>query len=819
MIILFPFRKAAFRQNLLLLLFLYVGLSFDSQAQKSLNNAKTYFVTGKVTKKNTAEPIAGVSVVVEALKRGTTTSALGYFLLKLPAGKHTLRVSSTGFISQTTPFEITDKGLDLSLTLEEKVTELEEVSVNSQTPQQQLKTLTMGVTQLSMKTLKKLPAFLGETDIIRNVLMLPGISTVGEGATGFNVRGGNIDQNLVLMDDAPVFNTSHFFGLFSVFNPDVVKDFSLYRGGVPAQFGGRASSVLDIRLKEPFKDRFYVQGGVGPVASRLAIDGPIIKDKLGIYVAGRASYAGYLLDISPNPSVQSTEAGFYDLTAKLQYQSGLKDRVSLTFYRGFDLFKLPSDSLSRVEINAGSSRFEWITQNLSARWNHNFSEKLFLNIVGVHSTYESNMIGTNPSNEFDLLQKLTYQQLRADLGFYTEKHKFDAGLSAVRYQIRPGDFVPNNEQSNVNTRLLPEERSLELAAYLTDEWTLTPKLALQVGLRFTHFINQGPGTVYTYRSGVARDSTTITGQRNVGSGEAIQTYNALEPRLALRWAINNEQSVKVSYNRMVQFLQQIANTTAALPTARWKLADTYLQPTVADQWSLGYFHNFGNFETSIEGYYKRLDQVPDFRDGANLLLERYPEAYVLQGVGRSYGVELQVKKNIGKLTGWLAYTFSRSEQQINGAFPEDRINQGKFYPTNFDKPHQINLVGVYQLNKRVSFSANFTYSTGRPFTFPDDKFYVGRTFIGYFSGRNQARIPDYHRLDISVTIDPDYDKKKRLRGSWIFAFYNVYARRNAYSVFFRSNNPSIVQFYNTVGVYRLSVLGTIFPSITYNFKF
>jgi ferric enterobactin receptor len=804
----------------LLCCFLVFFWSFTMVFSQKRPVGKTYFISGNVTRAGSDEALAGANVQVELMGIGTKASKLGYFLLKLPAGQYIVRVSSAGM--ETKNFAIEVKGdMSLNVELTEKNTVLEEVDVKTQAPEKNIKNAQMGVSLLNIKVAKKLPTLLGEVDVIRNVLLLPGVTTVGEGATGFNVRGGSIDQNLVLMENAPIFNSSHLLGLFSVFNPDAVSDLALFKGGIPAQYGGRAASVLDIKLKDPSRDRIYVQGGIGLVASRLSIDGPIIKDKIGFLVAARGSFSDYLFSLIPNESIKQIEANFYDLTAKMDYQLSKNDRIVLTAYRGRDVFKLPSDSLAGIEINAGSSRFEWVSQNATLRWSHVFSKQFSLNLIGVASNYIANIIGVVPANAFSLDSDLLFQNLKIDAGYYPEKHKIDFGYSGVAYTLKPGSLLPTSTISNVNQRILPTEKSLEYSLYVNDDFEISKKISLLYGVRYTLFLNKGATTVYQYKNGVSRDSTYITGSKTYGEGETVQSYSGFEPRVSLRLSTSENSSLKFSYNRMRQYIQLVSNTTAALPTARWKISDEYLHPQTADQISMGYFKNFVNnaVEASVEVYYKNIQDVTDYKDGANLLIERYPEAYLLQGTGRAYGIEWQLKKNSGKFTGWLSYTFSRAEQLINGDFAEEKINGGKYYPTNYDKPHQVNLVMLYQKNKRVSYSANFTFSSGRAITYPDGKYYIGGIYIPNFTNRNQDRIPDYHRLDIAMTIDPDPDKKARFRGSWTFSIYNLYARQNAYSVFFKSNNNNTAQFYNSADTYKLSVFGTIFPAITYNFKF
>ncbi len=805
---------------LLTLIVLTISLS-ESYAQ-ALSN--TYLVDGTIKRMADGKPLPNVNVSIEGAKYGVTTNQDGYYLLSLPKGTFTIVYSFVGYETRKIIYEVTTKAdQQINFDMIEASVELDEVEVQDRAVNHNISDPKIGVNRLNIKTIKRLPAFMGEVDIIRSLFTLPGVTTVGEGATGFNVRGGSIDQNLVLMDDAPVFNSSHLMGFFSVFNPDVVKTIDFYRGGVPAQYGGRTSSVLDIKLKTASEaQKLSIQGGIGLVASRVMVEGPIIKDKLYFITAARGSFSDFLFKYVPNNSVKGTKANFYDITQKLEYKISEKDRIYFTGYLGKDVFKLSGDSLALEEVNASSTRFEWQTTNGTLRWNHIFNDKVFANLTGVISDFQSNLINPEGDNAFEIRPRITYKNLKADVNFLAGKnHQFDAGISVISYNIDPGSLIPTSATPTINPQIIPSEKSLESAIYLNDEWKISNRITLMYGLRYSHFQAVGPYTVNSYQEGQPRDSLLIASRKSYADGETIATTGGLEPRLALRIGLTENTSVKFSYNRMRQYIQLVSNTTAALPTDRWKGSDAYINPQIADQLSVGYFQNLkGNeIELSAEVYYKTIQNITDYKDGERLLLAKYIETILLQGKAQAYGFEFMLKKKQGRLTGWTTYTYSQTNLTVNSIFPVEQINRGLTYPANYNKPHIFNLIANYQHSKRMSYSANFTYSTGRPVTYPEDKYYVGGIYIPNYTLRNNEQIPDYHRLDVSMTIEANPYKKRRWQNSWVFSIYNLYSRKNAYSVFFKPKNSNIYLYYNRVNAFQLSIFGSILPSITYNFKF
>ncbi len=781
-------------------------------------------LVGTVLNAQTDAPVAGASVLILDTGIGTVTDSAGGFSLPLPKGNQTVQVSSQGF--ETQQRTVTARAdLSLQFRLAERITLLRETTVTASMPGQNVSSNNVGVTMLSMRTLKQLPTLLGEVDVLRTVQFLPGVSSVGEASTGFNVRGGNADQNLILLDDAPVFNASHLLGFISVFNPDVVQDINFYRGSVPAQYGGRAASVLQTRLKEAKATKLGVSGGLGLLSSRLKIDAPIIKNKLAFYAAGRVAYVDQVLKLFPIKALAGAGAGFTDAVLRADYFPNITNKLSLTVFNSTDRFQLPGDSLQTVALAGSQTAFRWQTRIVSLAWSRYLSSRWQVQTTGTWSRYQSTISTPDSARSYNLRSGIDYGQFRSNFTYTNgTRIQAEAGISGIVYDVTAGQLDPGDARSNINPVRLPNERAVETGMYGQADVTLSKRLSVQLGLRYSWFGRLGPATTYGYRAGLARSPETITDSVVTNSGFA-QTYSGLEPRLSVRLGLSEKASVKFGLSRMIQYLQQLSNTTAALPADRWQVADAYLKPQVAEQVSLGYFQNLRNdaIELSVEVFYKRLTNVNDFRGGTTLLLNRYPETALLQGNGFARGVELYIRKNTGLLTGWISYTYSQTRFQIDGEQPETRVNNGNYYPAPYDKPHILNAILNYKLSSRVSVSVNGVYTSGRPITYPTAKMYVGNRVVPYFTERNQSRLPDYVRMDIGLTINgirgyTRSGRETRFESDWSFSLYNVLGRRNAYSVYVQT--PVLfAEYYNSVNAYKLSVLGSVIPSISYNFRF
>lgn len=812
---------ALFFSRIYLLLFCLTGL-LSARAQETLHpmlRGDTVVFTGIVKSKD-QQPLIGANIKVKGLTTGAVTDTDGAFRLPLKVGKHQIEISYLGYETARFIIEIFNTSSHIFF-LEESVNLLETIEVSDQGVDRNVRSTDISVSRLSVQSIKSLPSLLGEADVIRGLQTLPGVTTVGEGATGFNVRGGSIDQNWVLLDDIPLFNTSHLLGLFSVFNPDVVRDVIFYRGGIPATYGGRSSSVLDVRLRDPARDGWKFRGGVGLVSQRLTAEGPIAGKSLTMSIAGRAAFPQYLFSLLADDRLRSTQAGYYDLTGKVKWQPSDRDQIALTAYFSGDLFKMAGDSLTGLEVNASSTRFRWYSEGASLRWSHFFTTQWSTSLVTAVSNYRPNFSIPDDAYAATYRSGLYYKNGKLEVNHYGDNHEGAAGASLSTYRIQPGDLQPDNDLSAINPVTLQEEQALEAAAYINDQWNISERLSLMLGLRYVWFVNRGPGHVLRYEPDEPRDALTLTDTAFYGKGEALARYGGFEPRLALRWSLGAQSAIKLGVNRMAQYVVLISNTTAALPTDRWKISDPYVKPLTSDQAAIGYFYNAKDhtIETSIEFFYKKQKNAPDFRSGTSLLLLDAPETAILQGDGRAYGMELMIRKLKGRLNGWLSYTYSQSELLINSPYPEDEAFSGAYYPANFNRPHMLNIAANYRHSAKVSYAANFVFSSGRPATFPVDKYYVGGVYVPNYVSRNLDVIPAYHRLDLSMTIEPPRKEGRKGQARWQISLYNVYARKNAFSIFFKTRNSSPIRANNRVEAYRLSVLGTIIPAISYEFQF
>lgn len=784
-------------KKLVLLLFTFALFSANAQEK--------FTISGYAKDAKNGESLIGVTVYKKNSQIGTSTNEYGFYSLTLPKGLDTVVFSFVGFKSIITPINLT-ANQTLSFELAEEGKELEEVVVSSEKADANVKSMEMSVAKLDIKQIQKMPALLGEVDIIKSIQLLPGVTTVGEGASGFNVRGGNIDQNLVLMDEAPVYNSSHLFGFFSIFNPDAVKDVKLIKGGIPAQYGGRASSVLDIRMKEGNNKKLEVNGGLGTIFSRLSIEAPILKNKASFIIAGRRSYIDVLAKPfleKRQPSLKDAKFYFYDLTAKFNWRINDKNTVFASGYLGRDVF-------------GAGFKFNWGNTTGTLRWNHIFNSKLFMNLTSFYSNYKYELGFKNDGNgqKFEWTSNIINYSFKPDFTYYlNSKNTIRFGAQAILFTFKPGNAVITSADGNESNISLDKKYGVEYAVYMDNEQKLTNRFTLQYGLRWSFFNYIGAGTKYTYRDTIPNESKPLAKEEKVASGETIKMYNTPEPRLAVNYTINDKSSVKLGYNRMSQYLHIVSNTAASTPLDIYTPVTNNIKPLISDQITLGYFRNFKDnmFETSAEIYYKNLQNQLDYVDNANLLLNKYLESDLVQGKGRAYGLEVYLKKAKGKLNGWVSYTLSRTERQVRG------ISNGDWFLSKYDRTHNINTVVIYDLNKRFSFSANFLYQTGTPATFPTAKVEVQGYVIPYNTDnkRNNYRNTPYHRLDVGITYNLAPNNKKGRKHTLVLSVYNVYNRRNAFSIYFR-NNPDYPV--NTEAV-RYSVIATIVPAITYNFKF
>ena len=761
-------------------------------------------IEGVVREAGSGEPLTGVTFFIQAINASAISDIDGKYRLELPVGRHQLEVQSIGYELYRPLLEVYGSGA-VDIELEQKAYAIQEVVVTETGTDYNISATQIGVTQLSPLEIKKLPSFLGEPDVVKSLLTLPGITSVGEGASGFNVRGGAIDQNLIMQDGAPIFNSSHVLGFFSIFNADILRNVSLFKGNIPAQYGGRVSSVLDVEVKDADFDEFHLRGGLGIVASRLAVETPLIAGKTSLLLAGRSSYSDWVLRQAKNYEVRNSSAYFYDLNAKLSQRLGRGGLLSASYYRSFDRFQY-----------ADQFGFEWGAELFTARYSQLIGDRISASLVAVYGDADNGQYDPTGFDAFTLANGMTYYKIKPNLFLQLwGDHSIHLGASWIRYLGKDESIRPRGMESAVAVRSVGKDTGEEYALYLNDEFELTSRLSFSVGLRYSYYRQLGPETQFVYQEGLPLSEDTLLDSLLFDKGQAVKTYDGLEPRFSMRYKINAHSSAKISYNRIYQYIHLVSNTTAATPADVWQVSTPYLPPQRADNFSLGYFLNLADnqWETSFELYYRHLENLVEYKDLATLFLNEYLETQLLSGLGRAYGAELSLRRRQGRLTGQLSYAFSRTLRQIDGNTPEESINQGDWFPSNFDQPHSLKLNMNVQVNKRQTFSLNFTYNTGRPITVPIANYYLDGSSIPHYSDRNQFRIPDYHRLDISYTFRRNAVRRTRYKGSLTLSVYNLYFRKNPFSVFFKRGLDG------RVNAFRLAVLGTAFPAMTYNFEF
>jgi hypothetical protein len=770
-------------------------------------------LSGQVTDAQSGDPLVGAVISVDFKKSGSITDAKGSYKLSLPVGEYVVKVSNVGYNPYRTKIYV-KADMVLNVELNDVTKQLEEVIVSASTSKKDIQTPSLGVTVLSLKGIKKLPTMMGEVDVIRSLQSLPGVSSVGEGANGLNIRGSNVDQNLIYIDDTPIFNPTHMFGLFSVFASDAIRDLELYKGGIPSRFGGRTASVLDIKMIEPNTDKFKMQGGIGLVSNRVMAEIPIIKEKLSVLVAGRLSANDFLFKAVAPANLKNIRANFSDIATKIYFRPNTKNTISLSTYLSHDYYRV--DSLFSIEnVVAKQTSFDYGHKNASIHWNHYFSPKLNMLVSGALSNYSTKTYAPDSVNTIDLNSSILYRNGGISFDYQpVDQHKMNFGASVTRYDITPGT-LNDGVVSRVSTVKLEDEQSIEAALYIDDEWKLNEKLTVQAGIRYTKYWRIGAGTVNDYAPGLMPSLNTIIAKKTYGDGEVMASYGGFEPRLTLKYSLAENTTMKMGYNRQQQFFQLLSNNTTPLPTSRWKTADAFIKPQQSDFASIGLFKTLNDnvFEVSLESYYRNVRNTLDFVSGANLQLNPNIETQLITGKSKAYGFELMLQKKKGENSGWISYTYARAFNQMIGDFPEiQSINGGNWFATNYDKPHSFNVMWNIQPTTHHSFSFTFAYNTGRPFSSPSGSYEIGGKKFPVFAERNNDRVRDYHRLDFSWTINNPSMKHKRWEGSWVFTVYNLYGRQNPYSVFFKSTK-------NGLKAYELSVFASPFVSMTYNFKF
>jgi len=759
-------------------------------------------VAGYLRDLKTGEPLVGASIYSNTAKLGAISDQFGFYSLTMPRGPHNLLIKATGNRDTRRQIILYSDG-KMNVELQEQIYTLKQVKISAE-KRENVKSLEMGVNRLDIKTIKRVPSVFGEPDILRVVLTLPGVQSVGEASTGLNVRGGSADQNLILLNDATIYNPSHFFGFFSAFNPDIVKDVQLYKSTIPEKFGGRLSSVLEVTNREGNKKKFTGSAGIGLITSRLNIEGPIDSNKTSYILGARTTYSNWLLKLLPQ-DYKNSRASFTDVNLGISHQFNEKNNIYLSGYFSIDSFKLNSDTT-----------YGYSNKNLGLKWKHDFNNKFYsvLSLGTDHYAYHIKS-DVNPINAYKLNFDIDQVNLKTDFVYnFNNNHIFDFGFSTIRYKLHPGSFLPEGPQSLVAPDVVEAEQALESAIYVGDKYDIGNNFSISAGLRYSFYNYLGPQSLNTYAPNLPVTEGNITGVTFYGKNKLIKTYHGPEVRASARYNFAPDFSVKASYNTLRQYIHLLSNTTAIAPTDIWKLSDPNIKPQFGSQVSLGFYKNFKSqtIETSIEGYYKNLNDFLDYKSGANLVLNNNIETDVISTNGKAYGIEFFVKKNTGKLNGWMSYAYSRTLLKMDDAKGGLLVNNGEYYAANYDKPHAFNFTGNYRFKHRYNLSINLTYSTGRPITLPIAKYNYGGSERVYYSERNAYRIPDYFRTDISFNIEGNHKIKQLTHNSWTIGIYNLTGRQNAYSTYFTTEN-------GVINGYKLSIFATALPFINYNIRF
>jgi hypothetical protein len=786
------------------LLILLIFSGFQLHAQK-------HTISGYVKEAKSGEVLIGATVVDKNQPgNGMATNVYGYYSFDLPSGEYTLKVSYVGYASKEITLNlIEDKSLNFEL--EEETSSLEEVVVSASRSDENVSSVKMSTEKLQIERIKSIPALFGEVDVVKSLQLLPGVSTAGEGTSGMFVRGGSSDQNLILLDEATVYNASHLLGFFSVFNPDAVKNVEIYKGGIPAKYGGRISSILDIQMREGNNQEFEASGGIGSISSRLTAEIPVVKGKSSLLLSGRRTYADLFLAFAEDENIRNNTLYFYDFNTKFNYRFSDKDKIFVSGYFG-------RDNLGFQDLFG----FDWGNATVSTRWNHLFNDKLFLNTTLLFSNFDYGFDVNTAGSGFNWNSGLQEYNLKLDFDYFLNNNTLFFGANAIYHLFAPAEI--SSQDSNVQNFNLQNDYAVETALYISNQHTITDKLSMEYGIRYSSFAKIGSDSVSIYAEGQRKSPENEIRTDFYGNGELVKYYGGFEPRLGIRYLVNSKTSLKASYNRMRQYLQVATNATAGFPTDRWIPADYHIKPVIGDQVAVGYFRNLKDnaWEISVEGYYKWLQNVVDFLPGEDVLLNDRIETAVAGGKAWSYGAEFMLRKNIGKTSGWLSYTLSRTQRQIEG------VANGNPYLTRYDKPHDIALVLSHEFSDRLSFSGNWVYATGAAVTFPEGRYTINGQNIPYYddSKRNTSRMPDFHRLDLGLTYELN-SRWKRYNHEINVSFYNVYNRKNPFSIEFRQVNNNDPTFSSSEdgpitstrpAAVKTALFGII-PSLTYNFSF
>jgi hypothetical protein len=772
--------------------------------QKKGTFSSKHTISGFIKNIETNETIKNVKIKVFNKNIETTSDDRGYYSLEVPTGIHTIVVETLNSKGNNKKINISENGT-LDFDISQKTIGIKEIRITNKI-QAKIKTSVVGATTIDLENMKNVPVLLGEQDVFKIATIMPGIKTTGEGSSGLNVRGGNADQNLILVDDISLYNPFHFLGFFSSVNPYSLKSATIYKGSIPVEYGGRLSSVIDLKTKKPNSTKLSGEGGVGPVTSNLFVNAPVVKNKSAIIAGFRATYSDWILKSLKDEQLKKSSAYFYDFFTKYNHDINENNSIQASLYYSDDKFKITSDSL-----------FNYNNRLLGINWEHKFSKKMSSQLLLNNSDYK---YGVNYSNQIDNRKSFTsgfnINETNAQLKFENKintKFTVNYGLSSKLYKIKPGFLNPKEATSLIVPIDLINEKALESSAYLKTEAKLTEKLLINIGGRYTTFSYLGANTQRIYEADLPKNDATLIETKQYKNDEVIKRYGGFEPRVSARYMLTNSLSTKIGYDKTYQYIHLLSTNTTQSPTDIWKLSDINVKPQIGEQFSIGFYKNLNEtYEISLEGYTKKSKNILDYKTGANIVLSDKIETELLQGEGKSYGVELLIKKNVGKLNGWIAYTYSRSFLKLDSKFRDERVNDGAFFASNFDKPHDFNSVLNYKVTKRYSFSLNFVYQTGRPITYPIGKYTYANSEYTLYSDRNKFRIPDYYRVDVSFNIEGSHKIKKLAHSFWNISIYNLLGRNNPYSIYFISDNGQVKG-------YKTSIFAIPIPTITYNFKF
>lgn len=759
-------------------------------------------ITGYITNSDTKEPVTGVTVFIQKLNAGTISNEYGYYSLTVPRGAHVVHYSFVGMREKVLNLNLYGPG-ELNVDMKSVLIPLKETVISAQ-KSVTLQRFEVGAEKINITSFKLLPTAMGESDIIKSILLIPGVQSVGEGSAGFNVRGGSAAQNLILLYGAPIYNSSHFFGFFSAVNSDIIKDVTLYKGGIPSRFGGRLASVLDIGAKEGNRKEFAGNAGISPITTHISLEGPIIKDTLTYLITARTTYSNWIFGLIKDPSLHKSRASFYDVNAKLTYDLNKNNKIDFSAYTSHDAFRFNSDTVYSYNNNI-----------YALKWRHFFTSRFFSSLSLTNSSYKYDISSNYLETEaFALSHNVNSSGLRADFNWFLGRNEINFGLDVTKHTIVPGKYMPVGDSSLVVPHIIPTERAWEGALYIEDKFLVTDFLSVNAGIRMSSYLSLGPQSVLVYNPEFTKSKSTVVDTLKFKSGQTTSKYFGPEFRVSLNFRISDKNSFKLNYNRTRQYLHLLTNSTSISPTDTWKLSDYYLKPEIGDQVAAGFYELLFNnsYEASGEVYYKTIKNMIDFKGGTTLIMDENIEKDVVNVKGKAYGLEMVLKKTEGKVRYSIGYTYSRTFVKSIGTFSEEIINSGKWFPASFDKPNDLNITFSYIFSRRLSLSSNYTWSTGRPITYPIATYRVGDKLLVTYSDRNKYRIPDYSRLDLSLKVSGNLKSHRIAHPNWIFSIYNVLGRQNVYSIYFKKEGE-------VVNGYKLSVFGRAIPSVTFNFDF